>query len=456
LETSPSPSSSWLWKGLLNNREVVKKGACISISNGAHVDVWSSHWIPLLPNFRPRPNVNLPDLPGTRIWNKLLLEDLLDPFSVECILSIHLPFSRNFDKWFRAPASSCIFSVKSAFFVACSTLGRSSSFPAEIWHKFWDLKIQARLKHLLWKIAWNILPSRANIGRFVVSIVDGAWQCPFCKGPLETLSHIFLECDLSAFLWNSSHWPNCYVGFSNRPISDWVLAIIFPCEKLAIHFHDARRFQLFASITMDLIWFSRNRLIHDTVIPSPSKILHQILFTLDKHILAWKDKSSPSLWFPPLLGSFKGNFDVTIRGSFSIAAATISDSFGSIILAATQHLYSSDVLLGEASTALLAIQLAATLGYVDIILERDSMLVILALNSSTFFGSWCFCNIISNTSVLLSSFKSWKALKVFRSANFRAHALGKWAATNHVFSSIPKGSPILSSVRIQSGKDPSL
>jgi hypothetical protein len=135
LETSSSSTSSWFWKGLLNNREVVKKWACISISNGAHVDVWSSPWILLLPDFRPRPNVNLPDIPefcvadliipSGRVWNKLLLQDIFDPFMVECILSIHLPFSRNFDKWFWASASSGIFTVKSTFTVACSTLGRS-------------------------------------------------------------------------------------------------------------------------------------------------------------------------------------------------------------------------------------------------------------------------------------------------------------------------------------------
>jgi len=61
-----------------------------------------------------------------------------------------------------------------------------------------------------------------------------------------------------------------------------MLAILFPREKLAIHFHDIRRFQLFASITMDLIWFSINRLIHNTVIPSPSKVLYQILVILDE------------------------------------------------------------------------------------------------------------------------------------------------------------------------------
>jgi hypothetical protein len=53
-----------------------------------------------------------------------------------------------------------------------------------------------------------------------------------------------------------------------------VLAILFPCDKLAIPKHDARRFQLFASITMDLIWFSINKLIHDVVFPSAAKVLH--------------------------------------------------------------------------------------------------------------------------------------------------------------------------------------
>jgi hypothetical protein len=89
---------------------------------------------------------------------------------------------------------------------------------------------------------------------------------------------------------------------------------------------------------------------------------------------------------------------------FSVAAVTISNSSGSIILAATQHLYSSDVLLGEVIVALLATRLADSLGHVDFTLGGGSLLVILAINSHSSFPSWCFCNIISNTSVLLSSF----------------------------------------------------
>jgi hypothetical protein len=39
LNTSSNPSASWLWKGLLKNRKVVQKGACISISCGLNVDI---------------------------------------------------------------------------------------------------------------------------------------------------------------------------------------------------------------------------------------------------------------------------------------------------------------------------------------------------------------------------------------------------------------------------------
>jgi hypothetical protein len=46
------------------------------------------------------------------------------------------------------------------------------------------------LKHLLWKVAWDILPFRANIGRFLVSIDPNAWVCLFAKVLLKPF-HIF-------------------------------------------------------------------------------------------------------------------------------------------------------------------------------------------------------------------------------------------------------------------------
>jgi len=118
--------------------------------------------------------------------------------------------------------------VKSAREVSMTLSTRFHHFTPVVWQALWGLKLQARLKHLLWKIGWDILPSRANIGRFIILEDANAWVCPFCNGPLETLSHIFLDCALAKVLWRFAVWPLNISHFSSRPISEWILAIIYP------------------------------------------------------------------------------------------------------------------------------------------------------------------------------------------------------------------------------------
>jgi hypothetical protein len=101
LDAPSNPSSSWIWKGLIKNRKVVEKGACWFISDGTYIHIWDSPWIPSMPSFKPRPNVNLVDfpdysvadlmLPGVRLRNVDLLGDLFDPTIVRNILGIHIP-----------------------------------------------------------------------------------------------------------------------------------------------------------------------------------------------------------------------------------------------------------------------------------------------------------------------------------------------------------------------------
>ena len=466
LDAPSIPSASWIWKGLIKNRIVVEKGVCWSILDGSNINIWDSPWIPSMPSFKPRPNVNLVDfpdfsvadllLPGSRLWNVDLLGDLFDPPTVRNILSIHIPRSSGIDKWSWAPSPSGLFSVKSARDISLQPSRRGSPLPPVVWQTLLGLKLQARLKHLLWKIAWNILPCRDNIGRFVYSEDVNAWVCPFCKGPLETLNHIFLECDLARILWRTSPWPLLISSFAARPISDWIIAIIYPSTKLDIPFADTRNFQIYAALVMDVIWFSRNKLIHEAIQPDIPKIIQQLKITHNYHILAWQASTLSSFWFPPQQGSVKGNFDVAVRGDFAVAAAVLSDHTGEIIYACTQKLLSTDVLSGEASAALLASRLTASLGFSFFTLEGDALLVILTVNKPHLFASWQFAFIVSDLRLELSSFQSWNASKVSRCANFRAHELAKWAATHLVFGSIPLGSPILSSIRIKNGKYPPL
>jgi hypothetical protein len=159
LDAPVNPQSSWIWKGLLKNRNVLEKGACWSVSVGNKIHVWNSPWIPSMPLFKPRPNVNLVDLPdysvadlsltGQRSWNFDLLIDLFDSVSVQNILQIHIPHANSKDKWSWIPSPSGIFSVKSAREVSLIPASRSSPFLLVVWQALWGLKLQARLKHFL-------------------------------------------------------------------------------------------------------------------------------------------------------------------------------------------------------------------------------------------------------------------------------------------------------------------
>jgi hypothetical protein len=67
----------------------------------------------------------------------------------------------------------------------------------------------------------------------------------------------------------------------------------------------------------------------------------------------------------------KGNFDVAVTDSFEVVVAVVSDTSGSVILAATIKLVGSDILQEESTTALLTSRLAISTGFGSFDLEGD-------------------------------------------------------------------------------------
>ena len=45
-----------------------------------------------------------------------------------------------------------------------------------------------------------------------------------CKGPEETVQHIFLGCSFAIILWRNIHWPIDTSSFSILPITHWIKA----------------------------------------------------------------------------------------------------------------------------------------------------------------------------------------------------------------------------------------
>ena len=100
--------------------------------------------------------------------------------SVREIQKIKIHPSPVIDLW--TPASNGVFSTKSTYKLISSLRPPLVSSPPESkhWSLLWNLKLNARHKLLLWKIAWDILPTKARL-KTIISISAAASLCPLCS-----------------------------------------------------------------------------------------------------------------------------------------------------------------------------------------------------------------------------------------------------------------------------------
>jgi hypothetical protein len=267
------------------------------ISSGLNLNIWDEPWIPNIEGFKPTPHPSLPSLPNFNIsdlfsypsrgWNTPLILFLFDALTASKILDIHLLHNPSPDLWSWIPSPTGRFSVKSAYEMI-NPLSSSTISPLcpSDWKLLWSLKIQFRLKHFLWKLAWNILPIRPNIFRFLYQQDPDMLCCPLCQLSVESLQHIFLSCPLSRIMWQNSLWPLHTVSFSYMPFVDWIKALLRPHFSLGIPVQDVHNFQISALVLMDQIWFARNKLIHEAITPVPLTTLKCIKNTAQHHLLA--------------------------------------------------------------------------------------------------------------------------------------------------------------------------
>jgi hypothetical protein len=256
--------------------------------------------------------------------------------------------------------------------------------------------------------------------------------------------------------WRSSFWPLDSLAWSSLSLPNWIKGIIHPHSSLGIPLADTHLFQIFAAVLCDVLWFSRNKAVHEGVIPDINNLANSIRRTSLDHATAWKSSSSlvKVPWTPPPAGSYKINFDTAIRQQFSSQAAVCRDSNGLIIKAISQINPTCDSNYGEALAAQLAASLAVSLKLENFSLEGDSAVVIAALQSPALSQDWHIDPLIASTLSMLPATALWVAKKVHRSANFCAHHVAFWAAARVFSGCIPTYFTPPPSFPICSGKDP--
>jgi hypothetical protein len=114
-------------------------------------------------------------------WNHPLLVYL---FTTSCVKEIlKIPISHNLSSSFLwTPSSNGLFSSSLAYRLISSPIISFNLSPLESrsWKDLWKLNLNAKLTLFLWKIAWNILPSKSKL-KTIFHIPPSESLCPFCN-----------------------------------------------------------------------------------------------------------------------------------------------------------------------------------------------------------------------------------------------------------------------------------
>lgn len=102
MHVEKNTSDSPMWKGILDSRELVEKGACYIVGNGKSINIWTDPWVPYIPGFKVRPKnsdvINISPFcvdelidPVGKCWNLEVLKMLFNDDVINEILLIEIP-----------------------------------------------------------------------------------------------------------------------------------------------------------------------------------------------------------------------------------------------------------------------------------------------------------------------------------------------------------------------------
>uniref|UniRef100_A0A803QEC1 Reverse transcriptase domain-containing protein n=1 Tax=Cannabis sativa TaxID=3483 RepID=A0A803QEC1_CANSA len=402
LEATYNNADSWFWKNVVKTKAILRKGACKLISNGENTNIWSDPWLVHGSDFYPKPILSYPRnvekvselLLENGDWDISLLRTMFDSATITTILKGGRPSGQGRDKWIWTKEGCGKFTTKSAYLTQAYERAPPCVVAPALWNKLWNSKVLERHKILWWSILSNALPVCGTLAR---RIHINEETCPMCGAEAESIDHLFLYCDFANHIWRSSPWGVYPLYGSGGRAWDWVKFI----WNLKLNGDDADKLFLYASITVDMIWKSRN-----DKIMSPSSSPR---FFLRSHRLGHlrRRTGSKSTVMLKLVET-----PCALRPWPEITQERFS-----------KHNY------GEAAACQLALDTARQRKHNYVLVESDSEVVIKALKGLHYV--WNIDNYVFVCNQLSNYFSSCNFAFISRVCNFAAHNVARWAFTQN-------------------------
>ncbi|CAA0838802.1 Unknown protein [Striga hermonthica] len=150
-------------------------------------------------------------------WNLNLLKELFSDEDCTSILRIKSINHTKSDKWMWDMNAKGDYQVAKAYSrfvegkfrtldIAESSGQNAKNVNARL--RSWRLNIKGKIKHFIWRSFNNTLPVSNNLKK---RGLDVDWVCHRCGDGVETVEHLFFQCDLSKQVWKMApvNWDFC-------------------------------------------------------------------------------------------------------------------------------------------------------------------------------------------------------------------------------------------------------
>lgn len=252
-DVAPASNASWVWKCILNCREIIKPLIRCEIGSGEDVSLWFDHWLPQGPlanNGNPQPwltfgldrDARVADLIEGNHWvcrGILNGQDLLRVVS-QVAVSPNRP-----DKFYWTATNSPIFPTKMVY-----DLIRQRGSAGNWLNTTWFRMAVPRFSFITWLAIHNRLPTGDRLNSWGINIDP---TCPLCCLEVESRDHLFFRCPYSNLIWREGLLRTC----SWLEPAEWGTIVDWMGSAPMDFRHSVLR--LFWTSAIYRIWMERNR-----------------------------------------------------------------------------------------------------------------------------------------------------------------------------------------------------
>ena len=197
---------SYVWRSIINAKRVIELGRVWRVGNGESIQIQGNRWLPQVSSAKVLSPVTGLALDArvcdiidqdSHTWRAGLIDQNFLPHEAKLIKGIPLSWQTVSDKQVWLPSNHGEFTTRSANHLLAgqgrnllpgSSLGGGNKL---IWKGIWNLQVPHKVKHLMWRVANEALPTLHNLWRR--KVVTSTY-CPYCKSNGEDTIHALWSC----------------------------------------------------------------------------------------------------------------------------------------------------------------------------------------------------------------------------------------------------------------------